>query len=386
MTENLGIIGTLVGLFYALVKGRQADKLQKENKELLLKNKALQEEQRKDTLEIKERVSEIKGSMDGFMDGFAENVPSNETLKREMEEADSLFHEGKYKEAYALYDKINKKALSSGKDNLFVLSLMGKGICIAMQNDYQKAIETLKIAEDYKDSLDNSAKGKLYFNLGNCNRMLKNNNLAISYYSKSLNEFPDVANVYNNRGISYADKEEYERAIQDFNKAIELNPGLVAAYNNRGLAYRNTEKDKRAIKDFNKAIELNPAYTKAYYNRGLAYYYKEEYERAIQDFNKAIELNPGLVEPYINRGTAYADKGEYGRAIKNYDKAIELNPFLPEAFYNRGAAYADKGNKKEAIKSYKKYVRLVPSKYKKQKNYVKNRIKELQKEIDKNTQ
>ena len=48
---------------------------------------------------------------------------------------------------------------------------------------------------------------------------------------------PDAAIEHYNRGVTYGNQGEYQRAIQDFDKAIQLDPDLAPAYNNRGLAY-----------------------------------------------------------------------------------------------------------------------------------------------------
>jgi tetratricopeptide (TPR) repeat protein len=312
MNDILGIIGTITGLIYGLVKGRQAERLQRENKKLLSRIKKLQEEQRKSTMEIKEGIVEIKG----MIDGFAENTPSDEPLKGKIEEADSLFHEGRFKEAYKLHNEINKKALSLGKDKLFVLSMIGKGISIGMLKDYKGAIGILKSAEAYKDFLDDNAKGKLYLNLGYCNQMLKNNALAIEYYSKSLNANPNIADVYNNRGIAYDAEGEHKRAIRDYDKAINLDPGLIPAYNNRGIVYAEKGEHERAIRDFAKAIELKPEYDRAYYNMGIAYDDKEEYERAIKLYKKFL----GFATDKEKEQIAHAKK-----RIKELQKEIDKN-------------------------------------------------------------
>ena len=62
---------------------------------------------------------------------------------------------------------------------------------------------------------------------------------------------------YNNRGISYKEKGELDRALKDFNKALELNPDFAEAYNNRGIAYGIKGQVDEAIEDASKAIALD---------------------------------------------------------------------------------------------------------------------------------
>ena len=43
--------------------------------------------------------------------------------------------------------------------------------------------------------------------------------------------------AYNNRGNAYAEKGDYDRAIQDFDQSIKLTPTYAKPFNNRGVAY-----------------------------------------------------------------------------------------------------------------------------------------------------
>ena len=54
----------------------------------------------------------------------------------------------------------------------------------------------------------------------------------------------NLASAYNNHGNSYADLEQYERAIEDYSKAIELKPDYVNAHHNRALAIGRQEAEK----------------------------------------------------------------------------------------------------------------------------------------------
>src|SRR5712691_5307599 len=94
---------------------------------------------------------------------------------------------------------------------------------------------------------------------------------AIEYYNFLTKLLPWYAKPYNNRGLVYFERGEYQRAIQDYNRALALNSRLFQAYNNRGLVYYKLKEYQRAIEDYDRALALNPAYGLAYINRGVAY-------------------------------------------------------------------------------------------------------------------
>src|SRR5262249_25818350 len=108
-------------------------------------------------------------------------------------------------------------------------------------------------------------------------------------------------------------------------------PQYPTAYTSRGLAYAAKREYDRAITDYDQAIRLNPTNVQAYHNRGVAYYEKNAYDRAIADFDEAIRLNPKSSSVYTSRGHAYYAKGAYDRAIEDYDQAILLEPNSPQA-------------------------------------------------------
>ena len=79
-----------------------------------------------------------------------------------------------------------------------------------------------------------------------------------------------------------------QERVQQYTQQIQNNPNDAEAYYNRGLAYRHLNQYERAITDYTKAIQLNPNLAAVYYNRGVAYENLGQYERAIQDFSQAI--------------------------------------------------------------------------------------------------
>ncbi len=90
--------------------------------------------------------------------------------------------------------------------------------------------------------------------------------------------------AYNNRGNTYNNLGQPERAIQDFDEAIRLDPKLATAYKIRGDVYRNLGQPERAIQDYDEAIRLAPKLALTYLNRGFVYgFMLGQHLRAIED-------------------------------------------------------------------------------------------------------
>jgi tetratricopeptide (TPR) repeat protein len=183
---------------------------------------------------------------------------------------------------------------------------------------------------------------------------------AILVYNKAIENDPGEATAYFNRGIAYNRKGEYDRAILDYTKAIEIDLRFTEAYYNRGTVFSTKGEHDRAILDFTYAIEINPKYTDAYIKRGNTYFKKDEYDRAILDYEKVIEIDPGDAMAYHNRGIIYSNKDEYDRPILDYDKAIEINPDSAVTYLNRAEVYAKLGKSEEAKKDLLKALELDP--------------------------
>ena len=133
-------------------------------------------------------------------------------------------------------------------------------------------------------------------------------------------------------GLSYAQKEDDDKAIEHFSKAIELNPQLSAAYYNRGISYGRLGNYHRAIQDYNKAIELDAGFSEAYNNRGAMYWRQGNLTRAMQDFSKAIELDPNSSVAYFNRAVTFLCTEEFANAESELSHARNLGFDIDSTF------------------------------------------------------
>ena len=64
--------------------------------------------------------------------------------------------------------------------------------------------------------------------------------------------------TYQARGQTYAEKKQYDLAIQDYNEAIKIDPTDVRGFNSRGYAYLNKGQIDRAVQDYDQALKLDP--------------------------------------------------------------------------------------------------------------------------------
>lgn len=142
----------------------------------------------------------------------------------------------------------------------------------------------------------------------------ENRDLAIADYNRAMSErsesnpdFP-LAKVYNQRGIVYVEKREFEKAIEDFNAAISRDGNLAKAYSNRGFAYFRDRKFEKAIEDFNTAIEMRGDYALAYCNRGEAWLHRKEWEKAKEDLTQAKKMGVDIIDSFQHE---YKDVEEF---------------------------------------------------------------------------
>jgi len=245
--------------------------------------------------------------------------------------------------------------------------------------------------------------------------------VKVAKYGVSEDKIPQTAGTFLDRGILFASRGEYEKAIADFTEAIRLNPNMGAAYelraralrasiskvigvrdnftgidtistegraslnkmeifdqvimdysqairlepnnnklyNERGTTYSDMGDIDWAIADFNQAIKMAPNDYDSYNNRGSVYVIKRDYNSAIEDFNHAIKINPNSVDIYRNRGLAYYYKEEWDWAIADFSRAIRISPNNYMAYNNRGATYMKKGDWNRAIEDFSQVIKFV---------------------------
>jgi serine/threonine protein kinase/Tfp pilus assembly protein PilF len=101
-----------------------------------------------------------------------------------------------------------------------------------------------------------------------------------------------LANVYQARGLIWAELHNYPGAIKDYNRALAYQPDDSATNAYLGWVYVVSGVPKLALADFEEAIRLNDRNGDAYNGRGYLRVQRGEYEGAVQDAQKAVDRAP----------------------------------------------------------------------------------------------
>ena len=140
-----------------------------------------------------------------------------------------------------------------------------------------------------------------------------------------------------------------QKAINDFTAYIEQNPESYEAYMQRGVSYMELQDFDKAISDLDQSISLNPKMNKnkaennsygflyyALYAKGKAQASKNMWEQSINTLNEALKISEEikikdstvtstLPSLYADRGFAYINLDQPEKAIADYDLSISMD-------------------------------------------------------------
>ncbi len=161
---------------------------------------------------------------------------------------------------------------------------------------------------------------------------------AIQCFSKAIAADPENISAYEYRANAYGDHGDFQRAISDFHMALEkaarvlgpTNPALAEIYNNRGVTYYQFGKLREAISDYQKAISLDGKHPDAHSN--LAWVLATSADSSLRDPKGAVGLAKEELRLYPSAGAwdtlaaAFAASGDFEKAQDAEYQAIQIQP------------------------------------------------------------
>ena len=157
-----------------------------------------------------------------------------------------------------------------------------------------------------------------------------------------------LAFAFNNRGVAYNNKDQYDLAIQDYDQAIKLDPNLASAFSNRGVTYKNEGQYDRALQDYEQALKLRPNDPGALNGRCFVRAIADQLDQALEDCNEALRLRPDDAHTLDSRGLVYLKSAMPDKAVADFDAALRLEATLADSLYGRGIAKMRLGDRSGA--------------------------------------
>jgi len=184
----------------------------------------------------------------------------------------------------------------------------------------------------------NPLNDKIYNNLAIAYSKSGNLEAAVSIYLKVLKIDSKSFSTLFNLGRIYQQKGDLEKALETFEKILKLKNvnSLDLVFNEIGITFQKKEDFNSAIKAYLKAIKLNKNLIQSYNNLGYAQFEIEDFDSAEISFLKAIKLSSQNAIARKNLSKIYLLKGNYKEGLKNYEYRYEQSNIriLPHASPN----------------------------------------------------
>ena len=200
----------------------------------------------------------------------------------------------------------------------------------------------------------------------------ENTKEAIVILEQGLKALPSNYEIFIEYMKLLTSDQQYDKVISSFEKmSIRETEYDPAIWNNLGVAYYRKSNYEEAIKAYEMGLSLDDKVPEIYNNLANAYYsyaLKSRdsflFSKSFEYYKKAIELDPEYTAPYHGLGHAYREEGNLEGAFYCWEKALEVDPDFSKALFDLAQAYLSTGEKGKAfdiLSDYKKrYYHLMP--------------------------
>ena len=132
-------------------------------------------------------------------------------------------------------------------------------------------------------------------------------NGAIERINKVIERFPDIAELYNIRGVAFKNEQRFREALDDFKTAARLDPAIRQYQINIALADASMcdfKSEKDALDAF---VKKHQSDMQGRYNRGVVFQILNEQDPALEDYQVVIANNAQSTEAALfNSAVIYA--------------------------------------------------------------------------------
>ena len=162
-------------------------------------------------------------------------------------------------------------------------------------------------------------------------RNLRKDERAFYHFNRALTLRPIFPEALNNLGTLCLITGQWDRAIEAFQKALNITTYRTPhfAYNNIGLAFFKKKEYEKAVENYRKALSHFNAYPACHRNLAMVYDVLDRHEQAVHAYKRAISYAPDEPGAYLELGRLYLKLGRIDEAREALKKTIALDPHGP---------------------------------------------------------
>ncbi len=191
---------------------------------------------------------------------------------------------------------------------------------------------------------------------------------ALEGYNILLNESPDNAKYWNNKGIAELRLGNCEDAINSFDNVIKLDKTLLSARINAAEADICLNDLISAIENLEEAVKISPKDIVLWTKLGSLQMETGDYISALSSYKEAYAINSSYPDVDHKRAELNFLTGNYNLAISIYSEIVNTTPDDELAWYNLGVLFDKLGQYDAALNAYNHTVTLNVSNYAAYKN------------------
>jgi tetratricopeptide (TPR) repeat protein len=215
---------------------------------------------------------------------------------------------------------------------------------------------------------------------------------GITLWNDVLEKYP-CPMAYVNRGVLFAARKDYDKALNDFLKlpyhgAVTRYAYLGKLYNEMGQSdkaitvfeqslkmgvtpalacfslaktYSKLGKEDVAISFYKKALEIDPGYAAACYDLGLLYKKLGKKDDAHMMLRRALEMEPDVLLAYPQLSQLYQEAGKKAEQLALFRLAIAHDIPFYDAYYDIGNLDREQGDVKSALRMFQRAIEINPA-------------------------
>lgn len=232
-----------------------------------------------------------------------------------------------------------------------------KRLCATMHGLVQGYPRALELLHEIRDPERENA--DILFNIGVCERELKNFQGAQRYFEIYTATFPDSPDGWASLAECGYQLNAFDEGIRLSDRAIQLDPSSLSAWTVRGNCQKSIRRFDDALASYARANQIEAA-GESHFNAGLIYLEIGKPSEAIDSFDQAIRLAPTLPSLRVARGDTFRGLGKIEQAVADYKAALDLSPTDTETLKKASVCLLESGQGEQAIDLCRDILRVHP--------------------------